>query len=33
MVYAPFPLLTLERFPMGSAGVDLLQTMEVFAES
>ena len=33
MVYAPLLLLILGRFPMGSARVDLLQTMEVFAES
>lgn len=33
MVCAPFPLLMLERFPMGSARVDLLQRMDVIVES
>lgn len=33
MVYAPLLLLILGRFPVGSARVDLLQMMEVFAES
>lgn len=33
MVYAPIPLLILERFPVGSARVHLLQWMDIFAES
>lgn len=33
MVYAPIPLLILERFPVASAGVHLLQWMDIFAES
>lgn len=33
MVYAPMPLLILESFPGGSARVDLLQWMDIFAES
>lgn len=33
MVYARIPLLISERFPVGSPRVDLLQWMDIFAES